>query len=56
MLLKFRFSSALGDIFQGILLSTYELFSTGINLESDCIDHDNSHSLEYVHIAITFTI
>ena len=53
MLLKFRFSSALGDIFQGILLSTYELFYAGINLESD---HDNSHSLEYVHIAITFTI
>ena len=57
ILLKFRFSSALGDIFQGVLLPTYyELFSTGINLGSDCIDHINRHYLSYVHIAITFAI
>ena len=37
-MLKFRFRSASGDIIQGVLFRTYyELFSIGINLESDCI-------------------
>ena len=46
ILLKFRFSSTLGDIFQGVLLQThYELFSIGINLEPDCIDHINMYYL-----------
>ena len=38
-LLKFRFRSASGDIFQGVLLPAYyELCSIGINLKSDCTD------------------
>ena len=48
MLLKFRFSLALGDIFQGVLLPTYyELFTIDINLEPVCIDHIKRHFLEY---------
>ena len=57
ILLKFRSSSALGDIFEGVLLTTYyELIFIGINLKPDCIDHFNMHYFYYVHIAITFTI
>ena len=34
-----------------------ELFSIGINLDLDCIDHINRHYyLQYVHIASTYTI
>ena len=43
---KFRFISALEDIFQGVMLPTYhEIFSIGINLESDCTDHINMYYL-----------
>ena len=46
MLLKFKFSSALQDNFKGVLLPTYyELFSVGISVESDYIDHINKHYL-----------
>ena len=45
-MLKFRFSSGLGDIFQGLLLTNYyELFSIGINLEPDSFDYINKHYL-----------
>ena len=55
MLLKFRFSLAWGDIFQGVLLPTYyELFSISINLEPDCFDHTNRQYLQYVQTFITF--
>ena len=54
---KFRFSSALADISQEVLLPTfYELFSIGINLDTDYIDHINRHYLQYFHIAIIFTL
>ena len=42
ILLKFRFSSTLEIIFQGLLP---ELFSIGINLKPFCIDHTYRHYL-----------
>ena len=55
-MLKFKFNSALGDIFQKVLLPTYyELYFIGI-LDPDCIDHINRDYLQYAHIGIPFTI
>ena len=54
ILLKLRFLSALEEIFQRILLPTYnKLFSIGFNLEFDCIDHINRNYLKHIHISIT---
>ena len=54
ILLKFRFISALEEIFQRILLPTYnKLFSIDFNLEFDCIDYINRNYLKHIHISIT---